>query len=197
MTTWSQEPMSLALHLLPSPSVCCLLIEGKTNNDEHAWLGQGRGSITFHFFALRSSWVCFELLCICLWSTILSLLNESELKATICSHTYPCHNTASTIFNRWCDMLWFMIPSFPSPHPSLPILLVHVNLGFNCIKNLVPELGRVFFFTKERNLWSSTLVILAGLLSLLVLLTSSLHSFFLRMYQIVDMVTLVGIQLYL
>lgn len=33
---------------------------------------------------------------------------------------------------------------FPSPHTSLPIILVQVHFGFICPKNLVPEL----FFSK-------------------------------------------------
>jgi len=45
------------------------------------------------------------------------------------------------------------------------------------------------FFTRERILRLSTTVVFRGLLGLLVLLSSPVHSFFLRMFQTVDLVT--------
>ncbi len=46
-----------------------------------------------------------------------------------------------------------------------------------------------FFFTMEMILWSSTTVVLCGRPGLFMLLGSPVHSFFLRMYQTVDLAT--------
>lgn len=41
-------------------------------------------------------------------------------------------------------MLWIMNASFPSSKCFLPIILIQMNLGYICPKNLVPALGGFF-----------------------------------------------------
>ena len=52
-----------------------------------------------------------------------------------------------------------------------------------------PTVVKGFFFTRERILLSSTTVVFRGLPGLLVLLSSPVRSFFLRMFQTVDLAT--------
>lgn len=52
-----------------------------------------------------------------------------------------------------------------------------------------PTVVKGFFFTRESILLSSTTVVFRGLRGLLVFLSSPVRSFFLRMYQIVDLAT--------
>ena len=59
------------------------------------------------------------------------IINKHQGSNSTGSNTYQCHNTVSTMCDRWCY--------FPSPFSSLPIILVQVNLGFICLKNPVPE----------------------------------------------------------
>ncbi len=148
----------------------------------------------------------------------------------------PSH--CSTMFHRWCCMLWIMGCSKPSPYFFLfPIILVQVDLNFSRPKNAFPELVWIFlnvfwqsliwpclhvvvnslyllswslllivdfdidiptswrvffswldvvkgfFFTMERILRSSTIVVLRGRPGLFMLLSSPVCSVFLRMYQ--------------
>ncbi len=80
-----------------------------------------------------------------LLSAVTSPINTSEavpLQWYIC----PCHNTAATMFDTWCGVLWIVSCSFLSPYFSLPISLLQVHFGFISTKNLIPEHGMLFFF---------------------------------------------------
>ncbi len=158
----------------------------------------------------------------------------------------------STMFHRWCCMLWIMSCSKPSPYFFRPVILVQADLNFSHLKNAyrsglafldvfffwqrliwpclhlvvnplyllwwslllivdvdsdTPASWRVsfswldvvkgFFFTIEMILWSSTTVVLCGRPGLFMLLSSPVRSFFLRMYQTVDLATPNGFVLFL
>ncbi|MEQ2253515.1 hypothetical protein ILYODFUR_032954 [Ilyodon furcidens] len=72
-----------------------------------------------------------------LLSCVTSLTNT--LRATG-SHARPSHHTASTVFNRWCGVLWIMSCSTPTPYFFLAIILEEVDLGFICLNNVLPEI---------------------------------------------------------
>ncbi len=50
----------------------------------------------------------------------------------------------STMFHRWCCMLWNMSCSMPSPYFFLPVILVQVDLNFRYPKNAFPEVVWLF-----------------------------------------------------
>lgn len=79
------------------------------------------------------------------WSAVWLVLYhsaESEQRASPCAlqhspcycnqqwhHQYWCHSMASTIFERWCSMLWIMSYFFTFPCIFLSIILLQVNLS--------------------------------------------------------------------
>lgn len=81
---------------------------------------------------------------------------------------------------------------YPTLYSSRHLLIVDVDIGaptssrvsLNCF-----DVVRLFFFAKERILPSATLDVFRGLPGLLMLQSLPVHSFFLRMYQIVDLAT--------
>ncbi len=50
----------------------------------------------------------------------------------------------STMFHRWCFMLWIMSCSKPSPYFFLPVILVQDDINFSCPKNAFPEVVWLF-----------------------------------------------------
>lgn len=85
-----------------------------------------------------------------LWCTVLpvmqhlhSIIKKHQWARSTSSHTCPCHNSASTMFNRWFGMI--MIPSFPSPYSSpYPAFISSWSFGLICQKTLVSKLARLF-----------------------------------------------------
>ncbi len=61
----------------------------------------------------------------------------------------------STMFHRWCCMLWNMSCSKPSPYFFLPVILVQVDLNFSYPKNAFPEVVWLFLwcFWSNMSLW--------------------------------------------
>ncbi len=50
----------------------------------------------------------------------------------------------SSMFHRWCCMLWIMSCSKPSPYCFLPVSLVQVDLNFSHPKNVFSRSGLAF-----------------------------------------------------
>ncbi len=70
-----------------------------------------------------------------------------ELQGWISVHYYYIIIITSkfSFFNVfWINRSWIISRSFPSPHFFHGVSMVWVNLGFICLKNLVPELSRGF-----------------------------------------------------
>uniref|UniRef100_A0A672LWI8 Probable global transcription activator SNF2L2 n=1 Tax=Sinocyclocheilus grahami TaxID=75366 RepID=A0A672LWI8_SINGR len=81
--------------------------------------------------------------------------------------------------NTFPEVVWLI---WPCLHLVVnPLYLLSVLLLTGCYE--------MFFFTMERILRSSTTVVLRGRPGLFMLLSSPVHSFFLRMYQTVDLTT--------
>ncbi len=57
-------------------------------------------------------------------------------------HAHASH--CSTMFHRWCFMIWIMSCSKSSPYFFLPIILVQVDLNFSHPKNAFPEVVWLF-----------------------------------------------------
>ncbi len=83
------------------------------------------------------------------------IINKHQWARSIGSHTCPCYNTATSMFDTWCGVLWIMSCSFLSPYFSLPISLVQVNYGFISLKNCIPEHGMLFLQPQIRKSWDS------------------------------------------
>ncbi len=127
--------------------------------------------------------VCFWSLCICtmechpinfaafswIWADSISLYTSEFIRLLLFStmsskntsnqcHWKPCTlmpSHCSTMFHRWCFMLWIMSCSKPSPYFCLPVILIQVDVNFSCPKNAFPEvvwLFRCFSFLAKSNL---------------------------------------------
>ncbi len=84
-----------------------------------------------------------------LLSSVTSSLNTSD-SVPLEAMLMPSH--CSTMFHRWCCVLWIMSYSKPSPYFFLPVILVKVDLNFSCPKNTFPEvvwLFKKFFWAKS------------------------------------------------
>ncbi len=111
-----------------------------------------------------------------LWRTIQSiLLHLAESGQRVYPYTLqnssgcfcplPCHQTTpvtqchwkpctlmpshcSTMFHRWCCMLWIMSCSKPSPYFCLPVILIQVDVNFRISKECFSRSGlfkKIFF----------------------------------------------------
>ncbi len=65
-------------------------------------------------------------------------------------HAHASH--CSTLFHRWCRMLWIMSCSKPSPYLFLPVILVQVHLNLNHPKNIFQKWFGFFFNVFWRSL---------------------------------------------
>ncbi len=72
-------------------------------------------------------------------SSVTSSLNTSN-PVPLEAHASHC----STMFHRWCCVLWIMSCSKPSTYFFVPVILVHVDLNFSCPKNAFPEVVWLF-----------------------------------------------------
>lgn len=132
-----------------------------------SWTGLKNGCLTW--LVKNFPFLCNEKLlggfhCMfCLWLSICYMLGHPIRSAAnfICqqvdnkylwsgsnfSHMWTCHSTASTMFDRWCSMLWSLGCSFPYPYFTLSVILVQVHLGYTSPKNFNKNLkyvGRPF-----------------------------------------------------
>lgn len=71
--------------------------------------------------------------------------------SSFCNHTWSCHYTTPAMFDWWRCMLLIMSSPSPSPHFSLPISLVQVNLDLISPKNLISEQGRLSCLLAKSN----------------------------------------------
>lgn len=125
--------------------------------------GDSFGHLTLHFFTLRSLWVdsvvCLRSLSVLCSSNLfvlqhltkavqnstalytsvfilllLSAVIKHQWRSSTGSPTSPSQNTAFIMFDRWCDALWIMSPSFSF---SMLFSFHHsaVNIFFICPKN--------------------------------------------------------------
>ncbi len=177
------------------------------------WLGHCKNIALFYLQKLLGCFCCMFWVIVhlyyeapsnqicCIWSSVTSSLNTSDpvpLEAML----MPSH--CSTMFLRWCCMLWIMSCSKPSPYFFLPVILVQVDLNFSHPMNAFPEVFWFFrcFLAKSNvalfapcgepsvfALVKSCLEVLRGRSGLFMLLSSPVRSFFLRMYQTVDLTT--------
>lgn len=120
------------------------------------WEALGCGNVLSHYPSVQCYWLCGIWLNVSRYyspthvrihpaaSISSDITNEHKRANSTGSHTGPCHNTASPMFDRWRGMLWLMSHFFPSPHFSLLISMVQVYLSLICPKNLGPELGSHF-----------------------------------------------------
>lgn len=72
------------------------------------------------------------------------IINKPQWPSSFGSYTCPRHNTTSTMYDRWCNVLWTISPSFPSLYTSLPIFLMRVNLS----KKSCSKTVQAFFLAK-------------------------------------------------
>ncbi len=86
-------------------------------------------------------------------------------------------------------ILWWTLCIHSGEVFSWLLTLTHIHLPPGECSWSGQLLWRVFFFTRERILRSSTTVVFRGLPGLLVLLSSPVRSFFLRMFQTVVLAT--------
>ena len=99
-------------------------------------------------------------------------LANSNLVFLFLRLTNGLHVVVNPLYSLWWSLL--LIADFETHTPaSWRVLLIW------------PTVVKGFFFTRERILLSSTTVVFRGLPGLLVLLSSLVHSFFLRMFQTV------------
>ncbi len=116
-------------------AVVHLYYEAPPNQLCWIWLNLGRECIPIHFRILPL-----------LLSSVTSSLNTITL-----FHWKPCmlmSSHCSTMFPRWCCMLWIISCFKPSPYFFLPVILVQVDLNFSRPKNALPEvvwLFKIFF----------------------------------------------------
>ena len=104
-------------------------------------------------------------------------LANSNLVFLLLRLTNGLHLVVNPLYSLWWSLL--LIVDFETQTPtSWRVLLIW------------PTVVKGFFFTRERILLSSTIVVFHGLPGLLVLLSSLVHSFFLRIFQTVDWATL-------
>ena len=87
-------------------------------------------------------------------------------------------------------ILWWTLCIHSGEVFSWLLTLTHIHLLSWRVFLIWPTVVKGFFFTRERIILSSTTVVFRGLPGLLVLLSSPGRSFFLRMFQTVDLATL-------
>ncbi len=121
--------------------------------------------------------VCFGSLCICtmthhpinfaafswIWADSISLYTSEFIRLLLSStmsskntsnqcHWKPCTlmpSHCSTMFHRWCCMLWIMSCSKPSPYFYLPVILTQVDVNFRISKECFSRSGlfkKIFFW---------------------------------------------------
>lgn len=150
MNTWSLEPMdNNQIHQISFLEMLCKAEQQLTSVAD--WLWDFLGSlftctVRHHpISCVAFGWTWTENIplntskyLLLLLPAVTSSVNTSE-PIPLATHPYPWHNTAT----RWCERPWIMSSFFPSPYPSLPIILVQVP-DFICQKNLIPELKKLF-----------------------------------------------------
>lgn len=80
-----------------------------------------------------------------------TIINKNYWSGPIGSHTCWCHRTGLILFDRWCGTSNHEpFSCSPFPHFSIPVSPVAVNLSIVCPKNLVLELGKIFWMFSDK-----------------------------------------------
>lgn len=113
------------------------------------------------------------------WGFIRLLLPcvTSSINTSLLSHACRSHHTVSAIFYRWCDILWIISYSTPSPYIFLSIILVEVDLGL-CSKNVFSSSVQAFLSLMDIQYCSNLFIVAMGFHSLsMANFTSNLTAF--------------------